>query len=71
MRACGIADRPGKFDFARVWSKIIDTRQSKIYDLPGYPAALFADGTVILSNRARLTAETRGPTATLTVAKLE
>lgn len=69
--SCGIADRPGKFEFARVWSKIVDTDTSKIYDLPGYADAVFADGTVILSNRTRLTAETRGPNAKLTLGVLE
>jgi hypothetical protein len=68
---CGIQDKSGLYRFTWRWSKVFDMRRGRVYDLPGYPEAMFADRTVILSNRTRYAAETMNRGGRLTVATLD
>jgi len=68
---CEIRDRPGVYSFTWQWTKVFDLERGRIYDLPGYPEAVFADRTVILSNRTHSAAETFNRSGRLTVATLD
>ncbi|MEO8705965.1 MAG: hypothetical protein ABI867_38400 [Kofleriaceae bacterium] len=54
---CGIRESPGTYRFAFRWAKVLDLRHDKIYDLPGYAEQVFADRTVIVSDRTQYAAE--------------
>lgn len=55
---CGIPPKPGNFNLAIQWSKVIDLERERLYDMPGYAEAVFSDGTVLVSNRTHWAEET-------------